>query len=105
MKFENNTYDCLKWIANFLLPGITTLWLALGKIWNLPFTAEIGATMAAIDVFMHTVLGISKANYEGDAELTVNADGSVTSFKIQNGSSINDLTEKQNVLVKVNREE
>lgn len=104
MKFDNATYDCLKWIANYLLPGITTLWLALGKIWNLPFTTEIGATMAAIDVFMHTVLGISKSNYEGEGEIVLDSNGSVSDFKIQNGRTIQELVDQKSVTVKVNQE-
>ena len=103
MKLSNRTYDILKWIASYLLPGLTTFWLAVGKIWNIPFTAEIGATMAAVDVFMHTVLGISKKNYEGEAELVVDGNGNVSELKIQNDSSIHELTEKNTVMVKVNR--
>lgn len=103
MKFSNKTYDILKWIASYLLPGLTTFWLAIGKIWNIPFTAEIGATMAAIDVFMHTVLGISKKNYNGEGEMIIDENGNVSDFKIQNGTSIHELTEKDTVVVKVNR--
>ena len=103
MKLGNKTYDILKWIASYLLPGLTTFWLAVGKIWSIPFTAEIGATMGAIDVFMQTVLGISKKNYNGEGEITVDETGAVTNFKIQNGSSIHELTEKGNVMVKVTK--
>lgn len=103
MKLSNKVYDVLKWIASYLLPGLTTLWLAVGKIWNIPYTTEIGATMAAIDVFMHTVLGISKKNYNGEGEITVDENGAVTNFTIQNGTSIHELTEKNNVVLKVNR--
>lgn len=103
MKLDNKTYDILKWIASYLLPGLTTFWLAVGKIWNIPFTAEIGATMAAVDVFMHTVLGISKKNYDGEGELIFDGNGNVSEFKIQNDSSVHELTEKGNVMVKVTR--
>lgn len=103
MKLSNKTYDILKWVASYLLPGLTTFWLAVGKIWGIPYTAEIGATLAAIDVFMHTLLGISKAKYEGEGELLVDADGNVSDFKIQNGSSVEAMTEKDKVMLKVNR--
>lgn len=103
MKLDNKTYDILKWIASLLLPGVTTLWLSIGKIWNIPFTAEIGATIAAITVFMQVVLGISKKNYEGEGELIVDGNGNVSEFKIQNDTSIHELAEKNNVMVKVTR--
>lgn len=63
MMMKNETYDLLKKIALYILPAIATLWLTLGKIWNLPYTAEIGATITAIDVFLGACLGISTKHY------------------------------------------
>lgn len=63
MKFSNETYDRLKRIALHILPALATLWLTLGKIWNFPYTTEIGATITAIDVFLGACLGISSKNY------------------------------------------
>ncbi len=63
MKLSNKTYDTLKWIALVLLPAVQVLWLALGKIWSFPYLVEIGATIAAVDVFLGSLLGISGANY------------------------------------------
>lgn len=103
MKLDNKTYDVLKWIASYLLPGLTTLWLAVGEIWHIPYTSQIGATMAAIDVFMHTVLGLSKKNYDGEGEVIVDENGNVSELKLQNGNTIQDLTDKDNVMVKVTR--
>lgn len=63
MKLSNETYDLLKKIALYILPALATLWLTLGKIWGLPYTTEIGATITAIDVFIGACLGISSKNY------------------------------------------
>lgn len=63
MKMSNETYDLLKKIALIVLPALATLWLTLGKIWGLPYTEEIGATITAIDVFLGAVLGVSSARY------------------------------------------
>ena len=71
MMMKNETYDLLKKIALYILPAIATLWLTLGKIWNLPYTAEIGATITAIDVFLGACLGISTKHYN---EILENAD-------------------------------
>ena len=59
----NKTYDVLKFIAATALPAVTTLWLAIAGIWGLPYAVPIGATMAAIDLFMGTLLGIESAKY------------------------------------------
>lgn len=63
MKMSNETYDILKKVALYILPAIATLWLTLGKIWGLPYTSEIGATITALDVFLGACLGISSKNY------------------------------------------
>jgi hypothetical protein len=63
MKLSNNTYDILKKIALYVLPAIATLVIAICKIWGLPYGAEIGATITAIDTALGTILQISSNNY------------------------------------------
>lgn len=60
---ENKTYDVLKKICLYVLPGIATLWISLAKIWNLPYGTEIGATITAVNTFLGACLGISSHNY------------------------------------------
>lgn len=71
MKISNRTYDALKWVALTLLPAIEVLWLALGKIWNFPYVVEIGASIAAVDVFLGTLLGVNNIQYNKPAEMDV----------------------------------
>jgi len=66
MKLSNKTYDVLKWIALTALPACEALWLTLGGIWNFPHVTEIGATIAAIDVFLGALLGISNVKYKDE---------------------------------------
>lgn len=68
MKMSNETYDLLKKIALIVLPALATLWLTLGKIWDFPYTEEIGATITAIDVFLGACLGVSSAKYHAALE-------------------------------------
>ena len=63
MKLSNETYDLLRKIALYFLPALATLWLTIGKIWGIPYTTEVGATLTAIDVFIGACLGISSKNY------------------------------------------
>ncbi len=63
MTMTNNLYDILKKVALIILPALATLWLTLGKIWGLPYTTEIGATITAIGVFIGACLEISSKNY------------------------------------------
>lgn len=63
MKFSNKTYDILKWIAQYLLPAVGTLYFALARIWGLPYGEEIIGTISAVDVFLGVILGISTSQY------------------------------------------
>lgn len=59
----NKTYDILKWIAQYGLPAIGTLYFALAGIWNLPYGEEVVGTITAFDAFLGVLLGISTAQY------------------------------------------
>lgn len=60
---SNKVYDILKWIAQILLPALGTLYFALAKIWNLPYSEEIVGTITAVDLFLGALLGISTIEY------------------------------------------
>lgn len=60
---SNKLYDCLKWVAQILLPALATLYFGLAKIWNLPYSEEIVATITALDLFLGAILGISTIQY------------------------------------------
>ena len=63
MTMSNKTYDILKWIAQYLLPALGTLYFALASIWGLPYGEQIVGTITAVDTFLGVILGISTANY------------------------------------------
>ena len=63
MKISNKMYDVLKWIAQYLLPAIGTLYFALAGIWNLPYGEQVVGTITAIDTFLGVVLGIASNTY------------------------------------------
>lgn len=63
MILSNKMYDCLKWIAMYLLPAIGTLYFALAGIWNLPYGEQVVGTITAVDTFLGVILGISTSRY------------------------------------------
>ena len=63
MKISNKVYDVLKWIAQYLLPALGTLYFALSTIWGLPYGEQVVGTITAIDAFLGAILGISSATY------------------------------------------
>ena len=60
---SNRVYEVLKWVAQYLLPALGTLYFALAGTWNLPYGEEVVGTITAVDTFLGVVLGISTAQY------------------------------------------
>ena len=63
MIISNAAYDVLAFIGRVVLPALSVLYATLGETWGLPYTEEIPVTIAAIDLFLNTLLGISANNY------------------------------------------
>lgn len=60
---NNKVYDVLKYIAQFVLPAVASLYFGLAKIWNLPYSEQVVGTILAFDAFLGAILGISLVNY------------------------------------------
>ena len=60
---SNKVYDVLKWIAQYFLPALGTLYFALADVWGLPYGEQVVGTIVAVDTFLGVVLGISTAQY------------------------------------------
>lgn len=69
MKLSNRAYDTLKWIAQYLLPAIGTLYFALASIWGLPYGEQVVGTITAVDAFLGAILGISTMQYNKTKEV------------------------------------
>ena len=65
---SNKLYDVLKFIALTVLPALATLVIAIFEIWELPYGAQIGATITAIATFLGAVLVVSNARYKKQNE-------------------------------------
>lgn len=63
MKLNDNVYNVLKWIAQYLLPALGTLYFALASIWGFPYGEQVVGTITAVDTFLGVILGISSAAY------------------------------------------
>lgn len=63
MKISNKVYDVLKWVAQYFLPAIGTLYFALSTIWGFPYGEQVVGTITAVDAFLGAILGISSATY------------------------------------------
>lgn len=71
MKLTNEVYDILKWIAQYLLPALGTLYFALSGIWGLPYGEEVVGTITAIDTFLGVILGLASNAYAAENAMFV----------------------------------
>lgn len=60
---SDKTYDRLKYVALIFIPAFEALILTVGKIWAIPYYSEIGATIAAVGVFLGALLNVSSQKY------------------------------------------
>lgn len=68
MKLSNRVYDILKYIAQYALPALGTLYFAIASIWGLPYGEQIVGTVTAVDTFLGVLLGISTSKYNKSKE-------------------------------------
>ena len=95
MNFSNRTYDVLKYIALIALPALQVFWLTIGKIWNINYTVEIGATIGAVALLLGTLLGVSTKNYLADKEQdTFNDDDYEELYEVEEYEEEVDATEE-----------
>ena len=100
--FDSKTYDTLKWVAQFLLPALGTLYFTISSIWGLPYGEQILGTITAIDLFLGAILGLSSSKYEGDGTMIVdtsNPDRDI--YRMELSNPVETLSEKDSVVFKV----
>ena len=63
MKLSNTVYDIMKYLTIIVLPACGALYAGLSQIWQLPYAAEIPATITVVCTFLGAILCISSAEY------------------------------------------
>jgi hypothetical protein len=102
---SNKAYDVFKFIQQIVLPALATLYFTLAKFWNLPYSEQIVGTIAAINVFLGTILKISSTNYYNsgkniDGTMSIDPNTEFVSFDFMSGD-IKKLSEKDTVQLKI----
>lgn len=64
INLSDGVYKTLKYIAQYVLPALGTLYFALAGIWGFPYGEQVVGTLAAINTFLAAVLGISAYQYD-----------------------------------------
>lgn len=111
LKLSNETYDRLRQVVQYWLPGIGTFYFSIAAIWGLPYGEQVVASAAALALLLGVFLGISNRVYEADGsnfdgEFVVNvSDPMVDTIRLEvgNGNPL-DLVNQDKVVLKVRQE-
>lgn len=60
---SNKTYDIMKWIVQYILPGLGVLYAIIAGATGLPYAEVVLAVVMAVDWFLAIILGISTKQY------------------------------------------
>lgn len=103
MKISNKTYDVIKWIVTIVLPAIITLYSALASIWGFPYAEQIVPTLAAIEVFLGVIMGISTHNYNKtcDGMLHVDMSDEAKDNYLFEVDDLDGITDKDRITLKI----
>lgn len=104
---SNRAYDILKTAASVTLPALGALYFALSLIWGLPRANDVVGTIAAINVFLGTVVGVStraynKSDSKYDGMIDVEETDGKKKFMLNFDGDPQDLDQKTEVLFKIN---
>lgn len=102
MKISNQAYDILKYIAQYVLPGLGTLYFALATIWGLPYGEQVVGTITAVDTFLGILLGISTSRYDGDGVLRIDSSNAEKDiYRLEMNTPLEEMQNKTSVNLKV----
>ena len=60
---SDKAYDIMKWIVQYILPGLGVLYAIIAGATGLPYAEVVLAVVLAIDWFLGIILGISTKQY------------------------------------------
>lgn len=65
-------YEWLRWIVSIVIPALIVLYGVIGNTLDIPYTEVVLIIAGAVDVFLGTIFGISKINYDKSQKLGEN---------------------------------
>lgn len=60
---SDKAYDIMKWIVQYILPGLGVLYAIIAGVTGLPYAEIVLAVVMAVDWFLGIILGISTKQY------------------------------------------
>lgn len=69
MPLPDKVYDVLRYVSNYVLPGLGTLYFALAQIWGFPYGQQVVGSITAVVTFLNVLLGASTVTYNQQNEI------------------------------------
>lgn len=69
MPLPDKIYDTLRYVSNYVLPGLGTLYFALAQIWGFPYGQQVVGSITAVVTFLNVLLGASTVTYNQQNEI------------------------------------
>lgn len=103
---KGKTYDVAKQAAQVVFPAIGALYFALAQIWGFPRAEDVVGTIAAINLFIGALVGISKSQYNKsdlkyDGTIDVIEDEDSKKFSLNYNGDPYELDQKKDATFKI----
>jgi hypothetical protein len=104
--FGDQTYKRMKFAVQVLLPALSTLYFALGAIWDLPYIQQVIGTLAAISAFLGVLVGLSAKNFSRsdqrfDGHIDIQETGTGKVYSLVLNTDPEEIDQKDEVLFRV----
>ena len=63
MLMSDKAYNIVKWIVQYILPGLTVLYAIIANSVGIPYTDVVMTILVAVDWFLGIIMGISTNQY------------------------------------------
>lgn len=106
-EMTDKSYSFFRNLTQYYLPASGTLYFALASIWGLAYGEQILGTIAAVNIFLGVILGISTKMYNAgpnkyDGALVVNdIDPHIDTYSLEMMGPLEDLKDKSQITLKI----
>ena len=100
---NSKLYDILKYMSLIFLPATSAAYFTLASIWGFPNAEQVVGTIAVVETFIGTVVGISSHAYgkNTDGTLIVNGAPDQELLKLDMNHDLESLVQKNKLNITV----
>lgn len=105
VKLSDSTYARLNMTVKIVLPAIGTFYFTLASIWGLPYAEQVVGSIAALTVFLGTILVMAKRvwNENADGQIVIDQnDPNKDLYSLELGIPLEDISGKKQLTLNVN---